>query len=152
MPPLSPDVPGLVNLGSQVEPKSMQKRWQKGGAKVDAKRQKINALNPNPLALAQSKSCLSLSGKTRNSIENTSFQLPFSVFFCTFFEPFPEKSQKGSRVPPQSLKKTPKWSPRVPKWSPRILKWSPKAPKVNKKHTTVYQECQHGAPGVTMGS
>jgi len=133
-------------------PKTSKKRCKKGRAKVEAHSEKMNGLNLNPLAPAQSKHSFSLSGKTRNSIENASFQLPFSIIFCTFFEPFPEKSQKVSRVPPQSVKKTRKWSPRVPKWSSRIQKWSPKAPKVHKKQTTVYQECQHGAPGVTMGS
>ena len=38
-----------------------------------------------------------------------------------------------SRVPPQSLKKTPKWIPRVPKRGPKIPKWSPKVPS-NKKN------------------
>ena len=64
VPPLTLDAHGLVNLGSQVEPKSMQKRWQKEDAKVTAKRQKMSALNPNPLALAQSKHTFPFSGKT----------------------------------------------------------------------------------------
>ena len=96
--------------------------------------EKMNGLNLNPLAPAQSELSFSLSRKTRNSIENASFQLSCSVLFCTFFKYFPEKSQKGSRVPPQSFKKTPKWIPGVPKRRPRIQKWSPKVPPSNKKH------------------
>jgi hypothetical protein len=47
------------------------------------------------------------------------FQLPFSLLFCTFFELFPEKSQKGSKVRTQSLKKTPKWDPKGGQMEPR---------------------------------
>ena len=64
VPPLPPTPHGLVNLGSQVEPKSMEKRWQKEAAKVTAKRQKMSAPNLNPLAPAQSKLTFPFSGKT----------------------------------------------------------------------------------------
>jgi len=64
VPPLAPTPHGLVNLGSQVEPKSKQKRWQKEHAKVMAKRQKMSALNPNPLAPAQSKHTFPFSEQT----------------------------------------------------------------------------------------
>ena len=63
---------------------------------------------------------------------------------------FPEKSLKGSRVPPQSLKKTPKWTPRVPKWSPEVSKFSPKATKSVENLQPVPQGSHNGAPGATM--
>ena len=113
---------------------------------MEAKRQKMNALNPNPLAPAQSKHCLSLSGKTRNSIENTSISAVFSCPFLYLFKHFPEKSQKGSRVPPQSLKKTRKWIPRVPKRSPRRPKWSPKVPPSSKKNDTCIPRASKWSP------
>ena len=79
-----------------------------------------------------------------------SFQLPFSVFFCTFFEPFPEKSHKGSKVRTQSLKKTPKWDQRVSKWSPGVTKLSPKGPESAKNQQHVIQGTRNGAPGATL--
>ena len=56
------------------------------------------------------------------------FQLPFSLLFCTFFETFPEKPKKGSRVRPQGHKNTSKWTSRAPKRSPRINNLRPKVP------------------------
>ena len=135
-----------VKPGSQVELKSMQKRWQKGGAKVEAKRQQITALNPNLLAPAQSKHCLSLSGKTRNSKEKTSIPAPFFYTFAYIFKQSQEKSQKVSRVPPQSLKKTPKLIPRVPKRSPKMPKLSPKVPPSNKKNDTCIPRVSKWSP------
>ena len=141
-----------MNLGSRRGPKTIKKRCKKGRVKVEAHRDKMSGLNINPLAPAQSKRSFALSVQTLNSIENTSIPAPFVCPFLTFFEPFLEKSQKGSRVPPQTLKKTPKWIPRVPKRSPRIPKWSPKVPPSNTKTKNVYQGCQNGAPEVTIWS
>ena len=67
---------------------------------MEAKRQKMNALNPNPLAPAQSKHCLSLSGKTRNFIENTSISAPFFYHFLYLFQAFSRKVSKGVQGPP----------------------------------------------------
>ena len=78
------------------------------------------------------------------------FQLPFSVLFCTFFEFFPEKSQKGSKVRNQSLKETPKWKRRVSKWSPGVTKLSPKGPESAKNQQHVIQGTRNGAPGATL--
>jgi len=78
------------------------------------------------------------------------FQLPFSVLFCTFFEFFPEKSQKGSKVRNQSLKETPKWKRRVSKWSPGVTKLSPKDPESATNQQHVIQETRNGAPGATL--
>ena len=64
VPAVPPTPHGLMNLGSQVESKSMQKRWQKEDAKVTAKKQKMNALNHNPLAPAQSKHTFPFSEQT----------------------------------------------------------------------------------------
>ena len=66
---------------------------------MEAKKQKINALNPNPLAPAQSKRCLSLSGKTRNSKENASIPAPFSRPFLYLFQAFSKKNSKGVQGP-----------------------------------------------------
>ena len=60
--PLTPH--GFMKLGSQVEPKSMEKRCQKEDAKVTAKKQEMNALSPNPLALVQSEHTFPFSEKT----------------------------------------------------------------------------------------
>jgi len=79
-----------------------------------------------------------------------SFQLPFSVLFYTFFEPFPEKSHKGSKVWTQSLKKTPKLDQRVSKWTPRVTKLSPKGPESGKNQQHVIQGTRNGAPGATL--
>ena len=79
-----------------------------------------------------------------------SFQLPFSVFFCTFFEPFPEKSHKGSKVRTQSLKKTPKLDQRVSKWTPGVTKLSPKGPESTKNQQHGLQGTRNGAPGATL--
>jgi hypothetical protein len=110
----------------------------------------MNGLNLNPLAPAWSKRSFVLSGKIRNSIEDASFQLPFYVLFCTFFEPFPEKSQKGSKVRGQSLKETPKWKRRVSKWGPGVTKLSPKDPESATNQQHVIQETRNGAPGATL--
>ena len=64
VPALPPTPLGLLKLGSQVAPKNMQKRWQKEDAKVTAKRQKVSAPNPNPLAPAQSKHTFPFSEQT----------------------------------------------------------------------------------------
>ena len=101
---------------------------------MEATRQKMSGLNLNPLAPAQSKHSFVLSGKTRNSIENASIPAPFFCPFLYLFRAFSRKHAKGSRVPPQSRKKTPKWIPKVPKRSPRIPKWSPKVRPNNKKN------------------
>ena len=79
-----------------------------------------------------------------------SFQLPFSVLFYTFFEPFPEKSHKGSKVRTQSLKETTKLDQRVSKWTPGVTKLSPKGPESGKNQQHVIQRTRNGAPGATL--
>ena len=64
---------------------------------MEAHSKKSSGLNLNPIAPAQSKRTFPFSGKTQNSIENDP----------TFFEPFAEKSQKGSRVRPKHLNAKP---------------------------------------------
>ena len=63
-------------------------------------------------------------------------RVPFSIIsgtpfhhFGYLFRDFYQKWPKGSRAPPQSVKKARKLTPRVPKWSPRVPKWSENAPK-----------------------
>ena len=79
-----------------------------------------------------------------------SFHLTFSIFFCTFLEPFPEKSHKGSKVRTQSLKKTPKWDQRVSKWTPGVTKSSPTGPESAKNQQHVIQGARNGATGATL--
>ena len=93
-----------------------------------AQTEKMNGLNLNPLAPAKSKRTFPFSGKIEIPMKMHPFQVPFSILFCNLFKPFAEKSQKGSRVRPQSRKKTLKWIPRGPTGSPRINKLSLKVP------------------------
>ena len=95
---------------------------------MEAKRQKTSALNPNPLAPAQSKRRFLLSEKTRNSIENTSIPAPLFCPFLYLFRDFSRKVAKGSRVPPQSLKKTPKMYPKGAQTEPKDPKMEPQGP------------------------
>ena len=70
------------------------------------------------------------------------------------FRDFSLKVGRGSRVPPQSLKKTPKWISREPTGSPRINKLSLKVPP-STKNTLHFPprvakwspRCYNGAPG-----
>ena len=78
------------------------------------------------------------------------FQLSFSVLFLHFFRAFSRKVEKGSKVRPQSLKKTPKWHPKVRKWSPGVTKLSPKGPESTKNQQHGFQGTRNGAPGATL--
>ena len=106
--------------------KNTKNRCKKRKGKMEAQSKKSRGVNLNPLAPAQSKRTSTFSGETRNCIGNASISAPFFSPFCTFFEPFQEKSSKGSMVWPQSYKNTPKWTPRAPRRSPRITKLSTK--------------------------
>ena len=136
----------------------MQKRRSKNGRHSE----KSSGLNLNPLAPAQSKRTFSFSGKTRIFTGNAFIPAPFFSPFLYLFRTFCRKSQKGSRVRPQSRKKTPKCTPRGPTGSPRInklslkvppstkntlhfpprvAKWSPKAPQSARKIQRGPQKC-----------
>ena len=126
------------------------------------KKQKMNALNPNPLAPAQSKHCLSFSRKTRNSIENTSISHTFSVIFVSFSSIFQKSLKRGPGSRPRVLKRHQNGSQGHPNRAQRSQNGGPRSPSNKKKQRmctkgvkmepNVYQGCQNGAPGVTMGS
>ena len=62
---------------------------------MDAQSDKMNGLNLNPLAPAQSKRTFPSSGKTRNTIENASIPAPFFSPFLHLFQFFSRKIAKG---------------------------------------------------------
>ena len=89
---------------------------------MKAQRKKMNGLNLNLLAPAQAKLAFPFSRKTRNFIENACIWAPFFCPFVDLFHDFPLKVARGSKVPPQSLKKTPKWTPKGDQMEPRGVK------------------------------
>ena len=117
---------------------------------MEAQCEIMNGLNLNPLAPAKSKHTFPFSEKTRNFNENASIPAPFFCPFLHLFQAFSRKVEKGSKVRPQSRKKTPKWDPKVPKWSPGVTKLSPKGPESTKNQQHGLQGTRNGAPGATL--
>ena len=111
---------------------------------MEARSQKIRGLNLNLLAPAQSKRTFAFSGKTVSAMENVSISAPFSVIFWTFFEAFPEKSKKRSRVGSRAIK--------IPQNGPQRHPNGGQEHQVRKTWKIVQQGWQSEAPSVTMES
>ena len=80
-------------------------------------------------------------GKLEIPQKSTSIPAPFFCSFLLLFQHFPEKSQKRFRVPPQSLKKTPKWFQGCPNGAQGSQDGAPRSPSKQKKQ----QMCTKGA-------
>ena len=66
------------------------------------------------------------------------------------FHDFSLKVARGSRVPPQLFKKTPKWMPKGDQMEARGVKVQPQGYKSQENLQHVAQWSQNGAPGATM--
>ena len=92
---------------------------------MEAKRHKINALNLNPLAPAQSKRSFPLYGKTRNSIKNASIPAPFFCPCWYLFRAFSRKVAKGVQGPAPESQKDTKMDPKGAQTEPQDPKMEP---------------------------
>ena len=78
---------------------------------MEAQSDKMNGLNLNPLAPAQSKRTFPFFGKARNSIENASIPALFFSPFLYLFRAFSRKVAKGVQGPDPEPEKDTKMGP-----------------------------------------
>ena len=112
-----------------------------------AQREKMHGLNLNPLAPAQSKLAFPFSRKTRKFIEHACIWAPFFYPFGDLFHDFSLKVARRSRVPPRSLKKTPKWTPKGDQMETRGVKVQHQGYKKCGKSTTCSPRVPKRSPG-----
>ena len=147
MPPVPPTPKRFLKLDSQIIPKNDDK---KRGSKGRPKGRQQVARTPIRSSRLDPNTLCHFPHKLRKSSKMPPFWVPFSITFGTFLVPFAKKLPKGSRAPPQSVKKLRKCTPRVPKWSPRGPNWcpngtpgcpngDPRFPKVQKRHQRLPQ-------------
>ena len=106
-------------------------------------------MNLNPLAPAKSKLVFPFSGKTRKFIEMACTWASFFCLLVNLFHDFSLKIAKGSRVPPQSLKKTPKWTPKGTQMEPKV---QPQGYKKCRKSATCSPRVPKRSPGCYNGA
>ena len=95
---------------------------------MEAQCEKMNGLNLNPLAPAQSKHTFPFSEKTRNFDENASIPGPFFCPFLYLFRAFCRKVAKGFQGPAPELERDTKMDSKGAQTEPKNHKIKPQGP------------------------
>ena len=119
---------------------------------MEAQCEKMNGLNLNPLAPAQSKRTFPFSGKARNSIENASIPAPFFSPFLYLFRAFSRKVAKGVQGPDPEPEKDTKMRPKGVQMDSRGHKVKPQGTRKCKKSATCNPRGSKWSPRCNIGA